>query len=462
MAELFSLRCPECGQRLTSRQPVPAGRILTCPKCDVMFAAPKPPEDDVIEDVEVIDDVEVMDDVEVVDEKPRPAKARRPRVNEGIEVIDDAPRRPAKAFRSRKKSGKSGVLVGVLAGGVLLLGGGGALAWWLLSGGGDEPLAYLPSNSQMAGGANIKAILDSPMATSAAALLGSPAMPFGRLVNATGAPMRDGLDQVVFGGGDNGMTMIVKTAVPIGQDKLATSFGGQSPSRVGGQDVYRLTGPGLRSMMRPNKRIAVFSNAPDDQLSGIAGSSGKKSALAGDLEALAEKFKSNTIWFVIGPQAVSNPAFRGGMQGTLASSPAGKAMMPMMQSARGFAISVNLAADVDVRIGILCPDDAAAQKTAAELQQANEKSKTDAMSKAMLLAAPGWAKKLASEAEASTQVSSDGSLVLMTMRFSTSAVKDAIDTLSTMMPGASGPAPSSDGGAAPLMIPKNRGRAPGG
>ena len=458
MAEPFTVRCPECGQRLTSRNPVAPGKILTCPKCDVMFAAPKPPDGDVIDDVEVIDDVDVVEDVEVVDAKPRAAKPRRPRVNEGIEVIDDAPRKPAKAFRSKRKSGGSGVFVGVAAAVVLLLAGGGALAWWLLgSGGGQEPLAYLPSNSPMAGGANIKAILDSPMAASAASLLGSPAMPFGRLVNATGAPMREGLEQVVFGGNESGGTMIIKTAVPIDHDKLVASFGGQSPSRVGGQDVYRLSGPGLKSMMLPNKRIAVFSDAADDQLAGIAGSSGKRSALAGDLVLLAGKFANSTIWFVSGAQALANPALRSGLQ----SSPAGKVLAPAIQSARGFAVSLNLAgSDVDLRFGLLCPDDATAQKTAAELQQANEKSKTDAMSKAMLLAAPPWARKLNAEAESSAKVVSEGPLAVMSMRFSLSAVQEAIDNVSKLMlPGAGAGGMSQDGGA---LIPKNRGRQPGG
>src|SRR5205085_3337554 len=79
-ATTFSVKCPECRATLTSRRPIPGGKLLTCPKCDVMFAAPKPPPADVIDDVEVVeDDLEVVDDVEVVDAAPaRPAKRPPP------------------------------------------------------------------------------------------------------------------------------------------------------------------------------------------------------------------------------------------------------------------------------------------------------------------------------------------------------------------------------------------------
>src|SRR5207248_4281744 len=101
MPATFSVKCPECRTTLTSRRPIPRGKLLTCPKCDVMFAAPKAPAGDVIDDVEVVeDDVEIVEDVEVVGEDPSrtphrapsgrgPRPGRRPVVNAGIEVVDD-------------------------------------------------------------------------------------------------------------------------------------------------------------------------------------------------------------------------------------------------------------------------------------------------------------------------------------------------------------------------------------
>ena len=475
MPETYTLVCPECRKTLTSRRPVPAGTVVTCPKCDVMFAAPKPrpARDDVVEDdVEVVeDDVEVVeDDVEVVESTPsRRAKpaTRKPAVNEGIEVVDDAeparPRRkPAPAFR--KKSGNSGLVIGLASAlGVLALAGIGILAWWILGGPGDEPLAYVPSDSGIVGGVDLHGILNSPMATSVGALLGTPAMPFGRLVNATGAPMRDGLDRAVFVFGDGaGATMIVKTAVPIDTGKVSQVFQGATASKVGGQTAFRLNPPGPKLLVVPNKQIAIFSDASEDQLSRIARSSGKTSALSGDLGALAAKFTGNTIWAVVGPQALSSPAFQGGMQGAIAGNPAAKALGSKLQSTKGLGFSMNLSGnDVDIRIGMLFPDDAAAQSASAELQALNDSSKKDPLSKAMMLAAPAWAKALQSEAEATTKVQTEGPMALMSMRLSLGTLQKALEALSAMMPAAGGAAPGADGGAAPLMIPKNRPR-PGG
>src|SRR5207248_213318 len=117
---------------------------------------------------------------------------------------------------------------------------------------------------------------------------------------------------------------------------LAAAFGNAPSTSVGGQSVFRPTGPGPKSMFVPNKKIAVFSDVPDDQLASIARSAGKNPALPADLGGLATKFNTSTIWAVAGPGAVSNPAFQTGMLPSLSANPVGKTIVPMMQSARGF------------------------------------------------------------------------------------------------------------------------------
>src|SRR5579862_8508882 len=123
----YSITCPECRATLKSSKPVPAGQVLECPKCRVMFAAPasKPVRPDVVDDVEVIDDVDVIDDVEVVDDaapaRRATAKAgsRKPvaAADPGFEVVDDddgaaAEPRPKRKPRPKSKSGgNKGVLV---------------------------------------------------------------------------------------------------------------------------------------------------------------------------------------------------------------------------------------------------------------------------------------------------------------------------------------------------------------
>jgi hypothetical protein len=442
-----------------------------------MFAAPKGHDDDVIDDVEVVeDDVEIVDDVEVVDEGPSrkpqrmpvsrgPKPVRAPAVNSGIEVVDDeieviddaATSRPRKEFRSKKRGSSSkGLLIGAIAGGVVLLLGGGGLAWWLLSGGGEEPLAYLPSNSPFVGGVDVKALFASPLGGPAGTLVGLPTMPFVKLVSAAGGtPAKDAFERIVFGGGDNGVTMVVKMAVPIDKGKLASAFGNAPSTSVGGQSVYRAGNAGPKSIFVPNKKIAVFSDLPDDQLALIARSSGTKAAMSGDLSVLAAKFNTNTIWAVAGPEALANPVVQSGMP-ALTASPAGKAMAPVMQAARGFGLSINLAGgDVDIRIGIQCADAGAAQKAVSDLQQANEKSKSDLASRALLNLAPPWAKKLQTEAEGSQQISADGALAMITLKLSMATLQEAIDAVAGMIPSGG---PALENGA--MRLP--RGSRPGG
>jgi hypothetical protein len=253
--------------------------------------------------------------------------------------------------------------------------------------------------------------------------------------------------------------MVVKTSVPLDHEKMTTVFSG-SPAKVGGYNVQRLTGPGPTAMFVPNQKIAVFSDLPDDQLGRLAKSSGTKSVLAGDMDFLASKFSNTTIWAVIGPAAISDARFQAGMKSTLATNPAAKSLDSMLQSARGLGIAIDLAGgDVAFRYGILCADEAAAQKTVAELRQANDKAKSDPAAKLAMLMMPAWVKKMQSESESSMQYAADGPLAVVSARLSMATVKDAIDGVLSFLPKpGAGPVGADGSGAAPLMIPKNRGR----
>jgi hypothetical protein len=418
-----------------------------------MFAAPKPPPDDVVEDVEVIDDeVEVIDDVEVVESPKRKPKRAPSRaaviddvevVDDDVEVVDDNKPKPrVKAFRQKKRNTKKiiGVCVGVFCG-LVFLGGGAWLLFSILGGGGEEPLGYLPSNSGMVGGANIQAILASPIGTAIGPVLSSPTMPFSKVMTATGnKPMNEAFDRVVFGGDQNGITVVVKTMTSIDRNKLAEAFGSSSSTSIGGQRVYRLGGgTGPKAMFVPNKRIAVFSDAPDNQLDSIARSSGSKTAVSADLTTLAGKFNSSTIWAVVGPDMLKDPSFQTGFASGLQSSPEGKAFAPIMQSARGAGLGVDLSNDLIVRFGVQCADEATASAAVAQIQTASAKSRSDPANKLMMLALPAWAKKISTEISDSMQASTDGTFAMVTMRVSMATVQEAISSAGALMPGATVP-----------------------
>jgi hypothetical protein len=98
---IHRVTCPECRTVLKSRRRIPRGKLLTCPKCEVMFAAPATApvlevvdEVEVVEDDDIVEDVEVIEDAEVLDDplpRPRP-KAKQP---EEVQSIAGKPFPPA-------------------------------------------------------------------------------------------------------------------------------------------------------------------------------------------------------------------------------------------------------------------------------------------------------------------------------------------------------------------------------
>jgi hypothetical protein len=462
-----TVKCPECRTTLKSSRPIPVGKLLTCPKCDVLFAAPKPVlKADVIEEVEVVEDVDVIEDVEVLEDDAPPRKpARKPaaaaqpsRVNAGIEVVEDdedEPRPKAKKIvpRPKRKSGGGGAKVVLIVSaavlGLAVLGGAAWLAFWLL-GGGDEPLAYLPPDSPIVFGIDGKAIFESSLGAQLEPLLNNPNSPLAKVKQATNAQPRDLLQRIVVAirpnpGGMPGITAVVKSAAPLDVDKLGGALSG-SKSSIAGRTVYKLPGGGPASTLAvPNKHVAVF--ADDEPLGRVLKSSGKSSVLTGDMATLASKFGSNTVWLV---GSTSDPAIKSSL-GMMAANPMAKGMGDALQSAKGFAVALNIAgSQVEVKVAALCPDEATARKLIADMKLAGENPSNDAMAKAMMVMFPQPIKAVMQEAEASQQLTTDGAMAVVSAKFNMSTLEAAIGA-ATQMAAAFG----GGGGGPPGMQPMN-------
>jgi hypothetical protein len=464
-----TVKCPECLTKLKSSRPIPVGKLLTCPKCDVLFAAPKPVlEADVVEEVDVVEDVDVIEDVEVLDDdapprKPsrKPAVAVKPsRVNAGIEVVqdddDEEPRSSRKkaAPRPKRKSGGGGAKVVLIVSaavlGLAVLGGAAWLAFWLL-GGGDEPLAYLPPDTPIVFGIDGKAIFESSLGAQLEPLLNSPMSPFAKIKQATNAQPRDLLQRIVVGmrpnsGGMPVITVVVKSSAPLDLDKLGSALSG-SKSSVAGRTVYKMPGGGPASTLAvPNKHIAVF--ADDEPLGRVLKSSGKSSVLTGDLATLASKFGSSTLWIV---GSTSDPSIKSSLA-MMTANPAVKGFGDAVNSAKGFAVAVNLAgSQVEMKFAALFPDEAAAKKAIADVQQADQKSSNDMMAQAMMAAMPSL-KALQDEAESSKQFTTDGALAVASVKFNMSTLQSAVGA-ATQMASAFGGGPSGPPQMQPMSPP---------
>jgi hypothetical protein len=314
------------------------------------------------------------------------------------------------------------------------------LAFALLGNGGEEPLAYLPPNSAIVGGANVQAILASPIGAALTPLLSSPTMPFSKVVSAAGnKPMNEAIDRIVFGGGSNGVTVVVKTTASLDRNKLAEAMGSSTTTSIGGQRVYRLGGGGPKAMFVPNKRIAVFADLPDNLIDTIARSSGTKPAVSAETLALAAKFNTSSIWAVVGPEGLNDPSFQAGFSAGAAASPEGKALAPLLQTARGAGIGIDVSGDLGIKFGLQCADASAAGAAAAQIQAMSAKSRTDPAAKMMMMMAPAGFKKLMTEFEESTQCNTDGAMVIVSARASMTAVQEALNSAGSFMPGGTVP-----------------------
>lgn len=102
---IHRVTCPECRTVLKSRRRIPRGKLLTCPKCEVLFAAPAPAME-VVDEVEVVEDDDIVEDVEVIDDEPPPRPRPKAKQPEEVQSIAGKPFPPAfpDAVRSKPKT----------------------------------------------------------------------------------------------------------------------------------------------------------------------------------------------------------------------------------------------------------------------------------------------------------------------------------------------------------------------
>src|SRR5207245_5369762 len=119
-----------------------------------------------------------------------------------VEDEEDEPRPKGKkgAPRPKRKSGGGGAKVALIVSaavlGLAVLGGGVWLAFWLL-GGGDEPLAYIPAESQIVVSVDVNALWQTPVMPLLDPVLSNPQSPFAKLKQATNASTRDVCQRLV-------------------------------------------------------------------------------------------------------------------------------------------------------------------------------------------------------------------------------------------------------------------------
>ena len=332
-----SFSCPKCGKTLKSPQPIAAGKKIKCPTCAAVFAMPaREDEEDEIQD------------------KPR-AKKRAVVAPDGDEEDDDDDRPRGK--KGRKSGGKGLLIGGIILLVVLLLGGGvvGAYFLWFAGvnrGGGEEdPLAYVPANSDAVVGIDQAALMnDKDVKPLIEQLLAKPDLKtnmtldmtlalIDKMASATGLQRSELAAQVVMatksedvqgagmagggmpagggrpGGGGGGMpdgnfrpgnapkvsflkpmTLILRSSKPFDQKKIAKSFSDSAKKTAHGKIYYSLPGSTFQTLFMPSNRTLILTTFPDSDVDALFNSDGKGSNLSGDATTLIQSVNKNTIW----------------------------------------------------------------------------------------------------------------------------------------------------------------------
>jgi hypothetical protein len=190
----------------------------------------------------------------------------------------------------------------------------------------------------------------------------------------------------------------------------------------------------------------------------------KGMAQAGDLATLVNKAGKSTIAVSLVPDG----AVRQQMQGmTAMAGPGGKAMGVAMSSAKGFGFWATLgSSDVELKLVMLMPDAAAAQKLTSDMQAESQKAGGDPAAKMMMALMPAGLKALMQEATESQQFTTDGNMSVVSARIKMTTLEGAIGDAAKMVPGPGGPPPAAQpspaGEQPPTRGPRRAGRSGGG
>jgi hypothetical protein len=306
----FNITCPECKKTLKSSKPIAAGKIITCPKCSVMFPAPAvkakpvpvPAGVDVVEEDDEFGDVEIIEDPPKKKEAPKPA----PKVPSG-----DQPR------KKRKKKSSAGLIIGLSAGLVcfaaFIVGAILGVRWLLAEN--NDPVAYLPPKPVVLGSIDISRMMDSTFGPSLEALINSGE--FAAYCQDAGVSPKSAIDRMAFGIAQSrpgvfstyGLVMVGKSGFD--KQKFAKAFGAKATT-FGGRNVFQSgSGAAAQTMIFTSKLVADIGGPPSDAEDVIrtAGRNGPTTIVSDMLKRVS----GGHAWLIFDPAVIppDNPAMKG-------------------------------------------------------------------------------------------------------------------------------------------------------
>jgi len=434
---VFSVTCPECSATLKSGKPIPAGKSVTCPKCDVLFKVPAtksqaPSSVTTVEDD--FDQVEIVDEVTAAKEMKAATAVKR--------------RRPRQQFK--KKSNPWPVILISLGGllGLAALGVGGYFAFkFLTSSRSGDPVAYMPPNSPIMGGADIGRLMNEIPELSAMAGMLDAVPPLAKYKSETNIDFKSALDKIVVGIGGSPTqptvtTVALTSKTPLNKDKLAAAFGAKAGT-VGGRSVFQ-SGSNPYSqdvMMVPNSSLVAFYQGNPNNMDDAVRRGGSSNPST-NLNAMVQKASQAHVWIVMDFSAP-------GLRDIVASNPMMKgANQDSMNNLKSMGMWANIAgSDVEITIHALTIDANTAKTFSDEGQKQMSQAKNPIMQ--AMLAPLGNARGAIQELIDTGRYGTDGATVTFSARIKMSTLQPLLAQMGKMpmsFPGLPGGQPSDPRG----------------
>jgi uncharacterized protein YkwD len=408
-----SVTCPGCKASLRTNSPLPPGKSIKCPRCNVIFVVPG---------------AAATQQLRAASRMPAPVPRTSPSAPATMRRPAVAAAVPSQDFRRKKGNGLLVVGIVCAAGVVLLLGGGAVAAWFLLSldykgspaaasptgavattevavvstaprpadsgrvvtvptfrlpdpvqppaeppEQSVDPLAFLPPDSNVVVGANLGSIMEIP---EVAAFM-EPLLKQGHvdleLFKSVGLPFKEFADRAVMGfkmdpdamnepgAVPEEMTLVIQSRQPFDGKRLQQALGGLITFK--GKEYMRNRDDAnpIKFAFVPSNRLLVMSSLPLEKLHLLRLGAGKPALPEATVRVVRQIDKSQ-VWMAM----ALNRRMRREMEVSLAAAenlgPDYQPMLASLKKAEGFAIWGGLQ-DKKLRLhfGVDCADAAGAK-----------------------------------------------------------------------------------------------------
>jgi hypothetical protein len=355
----FNIACPECKTTLKSSKPIAAGKIITCPKCSVMFPAPavKPKPVAVPAGVDVVEDDDEFGDVEIIEDPPKKKEAPKPTPKA---PGDDRPK------SKRRKKSNAGLIIGLCAGLIGLAAFATSAFFavrWLLKENND-PVAYLPPKPAIMMSIDVGKLADSPLGPIIEPLVGGGE--YGKYCQDMGSTVKAQLDRFVFGmgqvrpGNQPPVSVVYVSKSGFDRQKLSQAFGATAQT-FGGRSVYQTgSGAAARSIVFSSKVAAVIGG-PVSDAEDVVRTAGRNSPPT-IFEDMLKRVSGGHFWMITDASAFTaeNPIMKA-VPGNLRDA---------MSITRCMGTEMSLAGDyIESKTYYLMPSPASADTLAAEMKK---------------------------------------------------------------------------------------------